>query len=174
MINHITRIFNKIQIYLLTRFSFIFLRKGSERMKKIFVMMIGILVSSISVTAAIPSFAVQNLNHNTVLLTTGSFEGNLGPRPHGNKTMGTFSGTYELRARGGRFTGDWNLSFQNKSASGTMKGVFARHFIFGRITVAETNKRAPIVGFLRANNETVVGRVMAPVGPALYYWGSYT
>ena len=143
-------------------------------MKKLKTMTLVILLIGMFLATTIPSFAVQNLNHNAVLLTTGSFEGNLGPRPHGNKTVGTFSGTYEVRARGGRFTGDWDLSFQNKSASGTMKGVFARHFIFGRITVAETNKRAPIVGFLRANNETIVGRVMAPVGPALYFWGSYT
>jgi hypothetical protein len=138
-------------------------------MKKVAVLMIGILIVAMSVT--VPSLAVQNINDQTTTATTGSFEGSLGPRPHGNKTVGTFSGTYELRVRGGRFTGDWNLSFQNKSASGTMKGVFAKHFMFGRITVTETNKRAPIVGFLRVNNETFVGRVMAPVGPALYYWG---
>ena len=143
-------------------------------MKKIVVIIIGILVLGMSVIATIPSFAVQNLNNRTATATTGSFEGSMGPRPHGNKTVGSFSGTYELRSRGGRFTGDWNLSFQNKSASGTMKGMFARHFMFGRITITETNKKAPIVGFLRANNETFAGRVMAPVGPALYFWGTYT
>jgi len=143
-------------------------------MNKMIVILIGICVVSIAVSSAIPTFAVQNLNHNNARATTGTFEGSLGPRPHGNTTVGTLSGTYELRARGGRFTGDWNITFQNKSASGTMKGVFARHFIFGRILVSETNKRIPIVGFLRANNETIVGRVMAPVGPVLYYWGTYT
>jgi hypothetical protein len=143
-------------------------------MKKIIVIILCILMSSISVTAAIPTITVQHLYDKNELMTTGSFSADLGPRPYGNKTVGTLSGTYELRARGGRFTGDWNLSFQNKSATGTIKGVFAKHFIFGRITVTETNRKAPIVGFLRVNNESIVGRVMAPVGPALYYWGSYT
>lgn len=143
-------------------------------MKRICVMLLGVLMIGISMASAIPSFAVQDLHHDIALATAGSFEGSLGPRLNGNKTVGTFSGTYELRARGGRFTGDWNLSFQNKSATGTMKGIFTRHFIFGRLTITETNKRAPIVGFLRINNETIVGRVMAPVGPALYYWGSIT
>jgi hypothetical protein len=143
-------------------------------MRKILVLIIGILIVGMSVSATIPSLDVRTLNNKTVTPITGSFEGTLGPRPHGNTTVGTFSGTYELRNRGGRFTGDWNLSFQNKSASGTMRGVFARHFMFGRITIAETNKKAPIVGFLRGNNESFAGRVMAPVGPALYFWGTYT
>jgi hypothetical protein len=143
-------------------------------MKKIIVSIIGVLILGMSVTATVPNFDERNSNTITVTATSGSFEGTLGPHPHGNKTVGTFSGTYELRNRGGRFTGDWNLSFQNKSASGTMRGLFAKHFMFGRITIADTNKRAPIVGFLHANNETFVGRVMAPVGPALYFWGTYT
>jgi hypothetical protein len=141
-------------------------------MKKITVLIIGILIVGMSVSATIPSLDVRTLNNKTVTAATGSFEGTLGPRTHGNTTVGTFSGTYELRNRGGRFTGDWNLSFQNKSASGTMRGVFAKHFMFGRITIAENNKKAPIVGFLRVNNETFVGRVMAPIGPALYFWGT--
>ena len=143
-------------------------------MKKTVVILIGLLLLGISVTATIPSFAVQNMSTQTSATTSGTFQGSIGPRPQGNKTIGFFSGTYELRSRGGRFTGDWDLSFQNKSASGKVNGIFTRQFIFGRITISETNKKAPIVGFLRANNETIVGRVMAPVGPALYFWGTYT
>lgn len=136
-------------------------------------MMIGILLISMFL-ATTTSFAVQDLKTGALPSKTGSFEGSLGPRPHGNQTVGTISGTYEHRTHGGRFNGDWNLSYQNISASGTMKGRFARHIIIGRITITETNRTLPIVGFLRVNNETFSGRVMAPVGPALYFWGTYT
>ncbi len=136
-------------------------------------MMIGIFVLGMLVTSAVPSLAFEHLSNKNTVNAGNTFEGVFGPKPHGNITVGTFSGTYELRGRGGRFTGEWDLSFQNKTASGTIKGIFAKHFVIGRITIAETNKRVPIVGFLRTNNETMVGRIMAPVGPALYYWGSF-
>ncbi len=142
-------------------------------MKKI-TLMVGIFILGISVTSAVPSLAFEHLRNTSITTSGNTFEGVLGPKPHGNITVGTFSGVYELRGRGGRFSGEWNLSYQNKTASGTIKGIFAKHFLIGRITIADANKRAPVVGFLRANNETIVGRIMAPVGPALYYWGSVT
>jgi len=82
----------------------------------------------------------------------GSFEGSIGPRIHGNQTVGNISGTYELRNRGGRFNGEWAISFQNTSKSGSMRGVFQRIFILGRITIDAVNRTIPIVGFLRFTN----------------------
>jgi len=128
----------------------------------------------ISLTTAVPHVTVKNLSNDVTTATSGTFEGSIGPRIHGNKTVGTISGTYELRNRGGRFTGNWDITIQNKSASGTMRGVFARHFLFGKITIAETNRTMPIVGFLGVRNETFTGRFMAPVGPALYFWGTHS
>jgi hypothetical protein len=148
--------------------------KGSEPMKKLKTMTIGILLIGMFLATATLSFAVQDLKIGASSSATGSFEGSMGPRPHGNQTVGTISGTYKLRNHGGRFNGDWNITLQNNSVSGTMKGVFARHFIFGKIIVAGTGRTMQIVGFLRVNNETFAGRFMAPVGPALYFWGTYT
>ena len=143
-------------------------------MKKIIVLVTGIFLLSMSATATISGLELQHSHTTTAIITTGSFSGTLGPRPHGNITVGTCNGTYNLRNRGGRFIGDWNLSFQNKSLSGTMKGLFLRHFIVGRITVAGTDRKAPIIGFLRARDGTFAGRAMAPVGPALFFWGTYS
>jgi hypothetical protein len=107
-------------------------------------------------------------------LLPGSFEGSIGPRPHGNQTVGNISGTYAARNRGGRFNGEWEISIQNTSKSGTMRGAFMRIFILGRATIDGVNRTIPIVGFMRSTNGTFVGRFMAPVGPALYFWGTYT
>jgi hypothetical protein len=37
-----------------------------------------------------------------------------------------------------------------------------------------TEKTLPIVGFIKVQNGQFIGRFMAPVGPALYFWGTYT
>jgi hypothetical protein len=102
-----------------------------------------------------------------------SFEGNFGPRIHGNQTIGNISGTYDLRNRGGRFNGEWAISFQNTSKSGTMRGAFMRRFILGRITIDSVNRTIPVIGFIRFTNGSFVGRCMAPMGLALYFWGTY-
>lgn len=104
----------------------------------------------------------------------GSFEGSIGPRPRGNQTIGNISGTYELRNRGGRFNGECAITIQNTSKSGTMRGVFIRIFLFGKVTIDEENRTVPIVGFIRHINGSFVGRFMAPTGPTLYFWGTYS
>ncbi len=109
-----------------------------------------------------------------VLTVAGSFEGSIGPRPHGNQTVGSITGSYELRNRGGRFNGNWSISVQNTSKSGTMRGAFVRIFFIGRVTIEGVNRTVPIIGFLRHVNGSFVGRFMAPVGPALYFWGTYS
>jgi len=141
-------------------------------MKKVIIILIGVLLLSMSFAAALPYALVKNEAKTTA--RNGAFEGSIGPRPHGNQTVGSFSGTYHLRNRGGRFIGNWTISLQNFSASGTMRGFFARHIILGRISVSQDNRTLPVIGFLRANNDTFAGRAMAPVGPALYFWGTYT
>jgi hypothetical protein len=139
-------------------------------MKKIMILIIGILLMATSVVTA-TSYTV--LKEKTIT-GNGTFDANIGPRPNGNQTIGTITGTYELRNRGGRFTGDWEVSAQNKSASGTIRGFFGKHFILGKITISQTNRSLPIIGFLVIRNETFLGRFMAPVGPALYFWGTHT
>ncbi|PNX48666.1 MAG: hypothetical protein BV459_01925 [Thermoplasmata archaeon M11B2D] len=106
---------------------------------------------------------------------TGTFQGNIGiPEHQGqNETIvGTINGSYWLRVRGGRFTSDW----QTDNRTGTIRGVFGRHLLVGRIStmVNDTERSLPIVGFLKAQNYSFIGRFMAPVGPALYFWGTYT
>jgi hypothetical protein len=106
---------------------------------------------------------------------TGSYEGSVGFRGAGGNwtPVGAINGSYELRNKGGRFQGDWNIQIQNTTANGTMRGLFRPPFMFGRISISD-GRRAPIVGFLMARNNTFAGRFMAPVGPALYFKGTFT
>ena len=143
-------------------------------MKKLIIITIGVLLISVPLATVIPSSIVKNLQNATATTLTGSFEGSIGKRPHGNQTVGNISGTYAARNRGGRFNGEWQISIQNTSKSGTMRGVFIRIFIFGRISIDGVNRTIPIVGFIKITDGTFVGRFMAPVGPALYFWGTYT
>jgi len=109
----------------------------------------------------------------TVSAFAGSFEGSIGPKPHGNQTLGNISGAYLLRNRGGRFNGTWDVTTQNITRTGTMRGVFRRVVFIGRIMVDGVNRTIPLIGFIRAINGSFVGRFMAPRGPALYFWGTY-
>ena len=111
--------------------------------------------------------------HTTATALAGSFQGSIGPRPHGNQTVGNISGSFTLRDRAGRFEGIWDISIQNTSRSGTIRGAFRRIVVIGRVTVDEVNRTIPIVGFIRIINGSFVGRFMAPRGPALYFWGTY-
>lgn len=108
-----------------------------------------------------------------ILAPTGAYEGSIGYRGGGGNwtSVGAINGTYELRNKGGRFIGDWSIQLQNKSMNGTMRGFFHPPFMFGHIDT--TGHHAPIVGFLMAKNNTFAGRFMAPVGPALYFKGTY-
>ncbi len=124
--------------------------------------------------AIIPAATAVSITGTPHTLATGTFVGSIGYRSGGNWTsVGAINGTYELRNRGGRFTGDWSIQLQNKSANGTMRGVFRPPFFFGRVDI-NGGRHAPIVGFLIARNNTFGGRFMAPIGPALYYKGNFT
>jgi hypothetical protein len=141
-------------------------------MKKITIICLGLLFIGVSIAAAAPGLTSQ-LTQTMPLAQNGTFEGNVGYKRQGQNAtiVGTITGTYEMRNRGGRFTGDW----ATENRTGTFRGAFGRHFLIGRIsiTVNETERTVPIVGFLRVQDGQFIGRFMAPVGPALYFWGEY-
>ena len=131
------------------------------------------LLLGVSITAAVPTF-IQQTTQTTTLNSTGTFDGNIGNRiPNQNATIvGTISGSYEIRDKGGIFTGDW----VTENRTGTFRGLFGRNILIGKITILVdgTEKSLPIVGFYGDRNGQFIGRFMAPVGPALYFWGNYT
>jgi hypothetical protein len=142
-------------------------------MKKIAIISLCLLFLGVSVTVATPGVTHQTIQKMPIT-QTGTFNGNIGYKRQGQNAtiVGTVSGTYELRNRSGRFTGDWAM----KNRTGTFKGRFGRHILIGKITalVNGTEKSLPIVGFIGGKNSQFIGRFMAPVGPALYFWGHYT
>lgn len=142
-------------------------------MKKIAILSLCLLFLGASLAAAAPGMT-QTETQTIPLAPTGTFEGNIGyKRPNQNATIiGTLNGTYEARVRGYRFIGEW----ETENNSGTLRGAFGRHFLVGRVStlVNGTQRSLPIVGFIRYNETMFIGRFMAPVGPALYFWGSHT
>ncbi|MCU0851292.1 MAG: hypothetical protein MUC80_08515 [Candidatus Thermoplasmatota archaeon] len=142
-------------------------------MKKILALGLSLFFFGMTLAVVTPGFS-QNILQPIPLDPTGTFQANIGYKRQGENAtvVGTMNGTYEMRARGGRFIGDWYT--ENKT--GTLRGGFGRHFLIGRITILvnETERTLPVVGFLRAQDGEFIGRFMAPVGPALYFWGTYT
>ena len=142
-------------------------------MKKKLSMVSLCLLIGVSIAAATPRIP-QQATETIMLDPTGTFDGNIGyKRQDQNATIvGTISGTYEIRNRGGLFIGD--LVTENRT--GTFRGVFGRNILIGKITILVngTEKVLPIVGFYGGRNGQFIGRFMAPVGPALYFWGNYT
>ncbi len=141
-------------------------------MRKLAIIGVCLLFIGVTIAAAAPT-----LTENTPPLTlnpTGAFQANIGYKRQGQNAtvVGTMNGTYEIRARGGRFIGSWYI----ENRTGSLRGGFMRHFLIGRITILvnETERTLPIVGFLRARDGQLIGRFMAPVGPAFYFWGNYT
>ena len=142
-------------------------------MKKILTILLCLSFLGVTTAVATPILS-QKILQQTPLDPTGAFQANIGYKRQGENAtvVGTMNGTYEMRARGGRFIGDWYT--ENKT--GTFRGGFGRHFLIGRITIPVngTERTLPVVGFLRAQDGEFIGRFMAPVGPALYFWGTYT
>jgi hypothetical protein len=142
-------------------------------MKKIAIISLCLLFLGVSIAAAIPGFT-QQIIQKMPLTQTGTFDGNIGYKRQGQNAtiIGTISGTYTMHNRSGRFTGDW----ATKNLTGTFKGGFGRQILVGKISamVNGTEKTLPIVGFIGGKNGQFIGRFMAPVGPALYFWGTYT
>lgn len=131
------------------------------------------LLMGTSIVAATLIFPKQTAPQIT-LDPTGTFNGNIGYKRQGQNAtiLGTMTGNYELRSKGGVFTGDW----ATKNKTGTFKGVFGRNILIGKIIIIVngTETSLPIVGFYTNKDGQFLGRFMAPVGPALYFWGKYT
>lgn len=142
-------------------------------MKKSVILGACLLFIGVSLAAAVPGLTPQLMQTEPVFIDE-TFEANIGYKRQGQNAtiVGTINGTYELRNRGGRFTGDWETA----NRTGTVRGRFGRHLLIGRIStmVNGTERSLPVIGFLRTQNNTLIGRFMAPVGPALYFWGTYT
>lgn len=138
-------------------------------MKRLFgVVMICILLTTITTAVALPIATTE-------ITATGTYMGNIGYRsPDGFTSIGTIDGDYLLRNRGGRFMGNWSVSNETQTWTGGLFGVFGRHLLVGRITLDGRNGRLPIVGFIGTNTTHFFGRFMAPVGPALYFLGTYS
>jgi hypothetical protein len=141
-------------------------------MKKIVIIGLCLLLLGVSIVVATPGMR-QQTTQTVPFDPTGTFDGVISHQRGPNATIvGTISGNYTLRSRVGRFTGDW----ATENRTGTLRGGFGRHYLIGRIStiVNGTVRSLPIVGFIRAQNNSFIGRFMAPVGPALYFWGDYT
>jgi hypothetical protein len=105
---------------------------------------------------------------------TGEFTGDIGypDRESGEPVVvGSISGTFKMGRRGGYFEGF--VVSEDRSKSGEFKGVFRQRIMIGRVSGEQGT--ATIVGFIgfRADEQQFGGRCMAPVGPALYFWGDY-
>jgi hypothetical protein len=142
-------------------------------MKKIAFVCVCLLFVSVSMTAAAPTLK-QHTQRFTVD-PTGTFEGYLGVpehQGHNETVVGIMNGTYWLRNRGGRFTATW----ETENRTGALRGGFGRHLLIGRIStmVNGTQRSLPIIGFLKAQDNEFIGRFMSYIGPALYFWGTYT
>ena len=140
-------------------------------MKKI----LGIL-AVLMIFASIAAVTAQPINKIMPLDPTGSFSGFIGvPKQQDPIILGNISGEYRLRNRGGGFIGNWDIAYQNKTASGTIRGLFGRHIMLGKLTIEGVNRSLPIIGFIKfdVDNLTFGGRAMSFIGPALYFWGTY-
>jgi hypothetical protein len=64
---------------------------------------------------------------------------------------------------------------QHSGKKGTMQGAFGRNILLGRITFSESERQAPIIGFVgfRPDEGEFFGRFMSVIGPALYFKGIY-
>ena len=136
------------------------------------------IMSLFIILGAMSGTGISITQHKILPITasneTGTFDGEIGYlRDKEWVSVGDISGTYELKARAGIINGQWNIP--EKDVSGTMRVIFAKHFLIGRVTFDETGKRAPIVGFIGFKEEIKEfgGRFMSIVGPALYFKGTY-
>jgi hypothetical protein len=143
-------------------------------MKKLSIIVICVLFASISIATAMP-FSIEKIQTPKILAQNGTFDGTIGYRAYGNWIdVGTINGTYEQKVRSYRFNGAWTIQRQNQTFTGTMRGIFRRHILIGRVTVEGYNRALPIIGFIGFREGNFIGRFMAPIGPALYFKGTYT
>lgn len=141
-------------------------------MKKLFaIIAIFMLLGTISVSA-VPVL----IEKKPVAMGSGSFVGEIGNMKSGEwKKWGDLSGTYEQKNLFYKFVGRWEITNGNLTSNGTMRGIFGKHILIGKITIAESGKNAPIIGFIGFNETKLIfkGRFMSIVGPALNFKGTY-
>ena len=142
-------------------------------MKKL-IAIISILLMVGAISASANTVLIKN---KPVTLDSGSFTGEIGyPQAQEWVKVGELSGTYEQKTKFYRFVGDWEITEGDYAGStGTMIGGFGKHILIGKITITESGKKAPIIGFIGFNEtaSTFFGRFMSVVGPALYFKGTY-
>ncbi|MDH7517277.1 MAG: hypothetical protein QHH19_02925 [Candidatus Thermoplasmatota archaeon] len=142
-------------------------------MRKLSIIAVCFLLATVSIATA-STISIEK-TQASFLAQNGTFDGTIGYHVNGNWTaIGTINGTYQQRLRGYRFDGTWTLQGQNQTFVGTMRGVFRRHILLGRVTAEGYERTLPIIGFIGFKEGNFVGRFMAPVGPALYFKGTYT
>ena len=146
-------------------------------MKKILaIFAILILLGTISATA-IP-IKIEKPKKTTITSETGNFEGEIGFfRDREWNKVGVLSGIFNQRNRFYRIEGDWEITEGRQAdARGIINGFFVRNIVIGRITIDESGRKAPIIGFIRINEEemTFSGRFMSLIGPALYFKGTFS
>lgn len=142
-------------------------------MKKLLaIISILMLLATISVSA-IPVL----IEKKPVTTGSGTYSGEIGDiKSKEWIKVGELSGTYEQKNKFYKFEGNWKITEGDYAGStGTMQGFFGKHILLGKITITESGKKAPIIGFIGFNETalTFKGRFMSIVGPALYFKGTY-
>jgi len=128
--------------------------------------------------ATISASATTNIQIEEKTTAAGTFTGEIGflRSTEWNKA-GEISGTYTQRNRFLGFNGNWEITTGNLTGTtGTMQGGFGRNILIGRITISNSGRQAPIIGFIgfRPDSGEFGGRFMSIVGPALYFKGTFT
>jgi len=128
--------------------------------------------------ATVSASATTNIIIEEKTTAAGTFTGEIGfLRSREWNKVGEISGTYTQRNRFLGFNGDWEITTGDLTGTtGTMQGGFGRNILLGRITISDSGRQAPIIGFIRFNQDTgeFAGRFMSIVGPALYFKGTFT
>lgn len=145
-------------------------------MKKLLaIFAIFVLLGTMSATAL--PITIEKTEKAPLAGETGTFEGEIGYRKEGEwHKVGEISGTYELKNRFGIIDGEWEITEgEHAGETGTIKAIFGKFVLVGRLTIDETGKKAPILGFIGFKEETQEfgGRFMSIIGPALYFKGTY-
>ena len=145
-------------------------------MKKLLAIFAIFVLLGTTLATALP-ITIEKTEKTPLAGETGTFEGEIGHLQGGEwNAIGEISGTYELRNRFGIIDGEWEIIVgEQAGTTGILRVLFGRFILIGRITIDETGRKAPIIGFIFFEEETKKfgGRFMSLVGPALYFKGTY-
>jgi hypothetical protein len=122
---------------------------------------------------AVPAFVLKTPIKSSI----GTFSGEIGYiKSKEWYTVGLLSGTFQQKNKFYRFNGTWEIIEGNYSGTtGTVFGFFGKNLLLGKITLDESGKKAPIIGFIGFNQSALKfgGRFISVIGPALYFKGTY-